>query len=113
MYQLHLSDRGIPLIYVGPIPSDYGILTVENYSKWYAVYVVNLDGTVVPIDVDLWGHLVPIEDIAKLVERTGCRWDISSLEIIIGRWEFEHKNAYDSLYSELDTAYTRLGIDGY
>lgn len=41
----YLSERGLPLLYVGA-PLDKAVITLENYTKWYKIYMVLPDGRV-------------------------------------------------------------------
>ena len=42
---MYLSERGHTLVYWSP-PSEVPVLTVENYVKWYGLYLVHPDGRV-------------------------------------------------------------------
>lgn len=50
-YQLYFSERGLPLLYVDK-PLDIPVVTLENYTKWYNIYVIAPDGTVTRADQD-------------------------------------------------------------
>lgn len=107
------SDRDIPLIYpsTAPLPSC-PIVTVEMYSKWYDVYVIEVDGFVVKVDhlkyARKWGeairdtydkglsflgdhvwHPYGIQAFADLI---GGEVQDEALEMLVGRWVTEHKN---------------------
>lgn len=45
---LYYSERGFPLItqYIEDDENVRGMLTVENYVKWYRMYIIRPDGTV-------------------------------------------------------------------
>lgn len=91
-YRQYFSHRDLPLVYTGPPPvagsMTRGIATIENYIKWYHVYVVMPNGEVNKLDVELWDHLVPPNTVFA-VEDIGYMWDEVSLEVIIGRWYSE------------------------
>ena len=102
---MYCSDRGIPLIcqQVYNIP----VITLENYCKWYNIYVIMPDGNVSKVDMDLiqciqdkspihimdthiW-HPIMLEKIASHLQ--GYVDDVS-LECCYGRWMMEHKNVF-------------------
>ena len=101
----YLSKRGIPLIYCGQ-PADKPILTLENYGKWYEMYLVNPDGNVVPVDVEvlsetmtLYSEAIQIDHVfsPRLIYRVAQQMDYivdeRALEVAIGRWVMEgHEN---------------------
>lgn len=53
----YLSDRQIPLVY-NERPQDKPVLTVENYCKWYNLYLVMPNGEVEKLDDDKIYHLI-------------------------------------------------------
>jgi hypothetical protein len=53
----YLSDRGIMLLYVGE-PVSVPILTLENYTKWYSVFMIMPDGTVEKIPGNMITHIL-------------------------------------------------------
>ena len=109
-YQLHYSDRKIPLVYTGPPPETGGIVSVENYSKWYRIYVVLPSGKVEDLQNDpreskiaqkvereaehscIYDHTFHPGYVAELAERLGYTLDPQSEEIILGRWVTETEN---------------------
>ena len=78
------------------------ILTVENYPKWYGLYLVCPNGSVEEID---FGVLCPLAEekganpyvdhvpnaqlIPELAESRGWILDPCSYEMMVGRWEAE------------------------
>ena len=112
-YKLYFNERGHPLVYVEPLNScgyKNPTLTVENYCKWYALYLVHPDGKVTTVDAEvyervsrktnglitIWGDHVINPLAFKLVgELLGAHVDSRSMEMVIGRWEIEHNNKYD------------------
>lgn len=94
--ETYVSERNISLVYSGPRP-QYPIITVENYLKWYDVYLVHPSGEVSKIDLYLverrlggetvWADHVPNP---KAINETArfFGWDIDpiSYELIVGRW---------------------------
>jgi len=43
--RFYFSNRNLPLIYYGE-PSEKPVITVENYLKWYDLYLVLPTGSV-------------------------------------------------------------------
>lgn len=80
-------------------------LTVENYCKWYCLYLVSNSGAVSRVEFselpDVEGettvgdHVVNPRAVMFYAEARGLDLDDCSLEIIIGRWHLEHLNSYD------------------
>jgi hypothetical protein len=106
-YQLHFSDRGLPLVYVDPAPPERGVVTVENYLKWYSLYVVQPGGNVVKLE-DLpraWevsdilehaathscfgDHVWHPGFVREWVQKLDLDLDERAFEMIAGRWATE------------------------
>lgn len=64
-FRAYLSDRGIPLVY-NHAPQDKPVLTVENYLKWYAFYLVMPNGSVEVLPYDRYRHLEGVEGLPYL-----------------------------------------------
>jgi hypothetical protein len=114
-YAIYMSNRNIPLVYTGR-HSSIPVLTVENYLKWYDLYVVMPDETVHALGRNNWltveyedaeerfngdnfggihsAHLFNPYFVQFLAEFLGFHLDEQSLEIIIGRWEREYIEQY-------------------
>ncbi len=100
----YLSSRGIPLVYYGEPFNDAPILTVENYCKWYTLWLIMPDGTVKELefpddppgfnDIPYMDH-APNPRLIQLFarEKDYCLCD-QSFEMMIGRWELEYKRGY-------------------
>lgn len=108
-YHTHLSEREIPLVYILGF-ADKPVITVENYPKWYGLYLVMPNRT-----IKKWED-IPFQDdnefVGKSNESAYCdhafnpkyvqflaeKYDYilcdQSLEILIGRWEMEYKENY-------------------
>lgn len=100
-YHIYFSERNFPLLYVGE-PLDVPVITLENYTKWYEIYMVTSNGQVkkVPISIvqevmekytdALWHdhHIHPrlLYRIAALIG--GCV-DERAIEVAAGRWMIE------------------------
>lgn len=85
------------------------VLTVENYCKWYELFVVNVDGSIKSIDFGQLddGEGTPYCDHAPnpvkvmyLAKRLGLHLDEQAFEMIIGRWEMEYHGCYQGLDEE-------------
>ena len=93
-----LSNRNMSLIYRGGM--SYEILTIENYHKWYDIYIVSPSNHVYTLCKShaqrynnenpgnvAWREHVPTPDFCKWLERnTDFVWDDDSLDMIYGRW---------------------------
>jgi len=95
------SKRGFPLVY-GGAPASAPILTVENYPKWYGLFLVHPDGAVQEVDFGVLhkfsdkagqppyvDHVPNAKLIPALAESRGWILDPCSYEMMVGRWECE------------------------
>jgi len=88
--------RSIPLVYTQP-PSDVPVLTVENYVKWYTLFLVHPTGRVEqipfpeesPVGSAYCDHVPNPLACQKLAADNGWVWDENSLDMIWGRWRRE------------------------
>jgi len=101
---MNKSERGIPLV-LQDIPIKPTI-TVENYLKWYTLYVVFPDGSVEHLcfprfdnkedeiegEVGFMDHVPNPKAVWKMSERLGYDIDMQSFEMIVGRWFIEVEN---------------------
>ncbi len=100
-----ISDRGIPLV-LQDVPQN-DTLTVENYGKWYDLYLVTSNGLIIKygyesyVDIvnmfpgTIWGdHVINPDFVCMLAEHKGFDVDERSYEIIVGRWVIEHEGKY-------------------
>jgi hypothetical protein len=104
---LHFSKRGMPLVFHGE-PPECGVVTVENYCKWYGLYVVKPNSAVkhVPFPDDYAetgetpcaDHVPNPRTVCRWVEKNGYIVCEQSLEMMIGRWEREVGDRYDDTY---------------
>jgi hypothetical protein len=99
--QVYFSDRNIPLVYFGPL-LDHPIITVQNYWKWYNIYVIMPDGVIRRITdqeiykatdgytnawyIDHYFHPRLLTELAKMLNGKVCP---QSLEMAAGRWVME------------------------
>lgn len=60
---LYVSNHGHPLLWQEPL--DVPVVTVENYEKWYSLYVLFPDGRV---------ETVPGETILDVDSGGNCLW---------------------------------------
>lgn len=98
-FRTYYSDRGIPLVY-NNAPDKQPVLTVENYLKWYSLFLVNPDGSVEVLPYDryrhlegsdglpfLWGdHVVYPPAYERICDELDLIFDGNSADIIAGRW---------------------------
>lgn len=99
------SDRDIPLITqdVGSKP----MLTVENYIKWYELYVITPDGEVKDVYetsseeirnliIDGWrDHCIDPQIFHKVATKLGATYDIATFESVCRRYQTDYLNAED------------------
>jgi len=97
---IRFSERGLPLIYTGPIV-DYPVLTAELHVKWYNLYLMNPNGTIETIDPSLEDREVEYVDnvwdplsLRKWCDKNNIEIDELFYEILVGRWEAEIKENY-------------------
>ena len=89
--KVYKSDRGMLLVFQ-EIDAGIPVLTVENYCKWYCLYLVDSSGDVTPVDFPEDGYTdhVPYPDaVEALAESRGWVVDEQSMEMIIGRYMLE------------------------
>jgi hypothetical protein len=97
----YVSPRGHALLYTGD-PVATPVLTAENYTKWYELYVVQPDGSVAEVDIvsvedasandpaALWiDHLYHPRLLHRLAQYLQAELDERLLEVAIGRWLLE------------------------
>lgn len=102
---MYLSPRGNPLLYVRE-PTTVPIVTLENYTKWYEIFLVMPDGSVQEIDSDLifdiddskvgclWiDHLYHPRLLYRIAERLNACVDERAVEVAAGRWMIEQVNS--------------------
>ncbi len=84
-------------------------ITVENYCKWYRLYVVYPDGRVEEIDfpeprelkeAHCSDHVPNPKAVAMYAAEVGYAVHDESMEMIIGRWEREALNHYGETYQD-------------
>lgn len=116
IYRTYVSRRGFPLLYVGK-PMAVPVLTLENYTKWYGIYLVMPDGTVQgvnPSDIEsmttayldaIWAdHLYSPHLLYRLAKHLRAELDERAMEVAIGRWLLE-SGKYDAFVNEQKFAY--------
>lgn len=92
----YYSKRNMPLVYWGNLIADITILTVENYCKWYDLYLIHADGKVEAIPFpDMSGissyrdHVPNPLAVTMLAAKRDYYLCPQSLEIMVGRWEID------------------------
>lgn len=106
-----VSPRGIPLAREFSVgPRTRRILTVELSSKWYQLFILELDGRVSPIDIltqNLCPHGCPgavdHDPNPCWVESWALESDLEveplAMEMIVGRWVMEDHSLCSSVKS--------------
>lgn len=99
-YRLHFSGRGVPLVWVTRPLRDRAVLTVENYTKWYSLFLIHPNGAVeeVPFPDDKWArgnesafcdHVPNPNAVQRFAADKGYGIDDQAYEMMVGRWELE------------------------
>jgi hypothetical protein len=100
----HLTEHGHRLVcdYTPEIPT----ITVEDYCKWYTLYVVFPDNRVESLcfpghdtlddlpsgEMSFVDHVPNPRAVKRMAERLGYEIDYDSLERMVGRWFLEVQN---------------------
>lgn len=107
----YLSDRELPLVWRRAPDTKRPILTVEQYCKWYNLYLILPSGEVKKIlsTGDAWSdadevfphiavmdHCFHPDFIPILAKYLGARIDREAHELIMGRWASEISNDFCS-----------------
>ena len=98
----YYSERSVPLVLNKKV--SIPTLTVENYCKWYNLYLVKPCGSVTPItfgDLDEGSgmhagtdHVFYPPAVQEYAKRNGYYIDECSFEMIVGRYETERLGNY-------------------
>mgnify|MGYP001567987992 CR=1 FL=1 len=107
-YQLHFSERGIPLVNCSGSRTR-PVITVENYCKWYGLYLIHVDGRVESIDSEIMDEIYAKDPVAirgdhnfhprllyRLEEHLKASLCSQSLQMVIGRFMLELDFGYDA-----------------
>lgn len=108
-YQLHMSERGIPLIWMVPPLAGEIILTVENYLKWYGLQLLHENGRIeeIPFPDEDWikpgeipfaDHVPNPHVVQRFADKKGYLLDDQAFEMMVGRWELEVLDASCAKY---------------
>ena len=104
-YRTYLSERGIPLVYIGP-PRYKPVLTVENYCKWYGFHLVHPDGSVTSLSSDDYyeiqnhdlnaisgDHLYSPRLYYRIIAALNLHRCSETIDMLTGRWVSEFDEA--------------------
>lgn len=95
-----MSPRGKPLVLTDDLPS-VPVLTVELYTKWYGLYLVDPSGKIEELSFpeDLGSgptgimpycdHVPNPEVVLRFAKAHGYQLDELAAELLVGRWEIE------------------------
>jgi hypothetical protein len=96
-----LSERNIPLVYQFSEDISEPVLTVENYTKWYNLYLVTHDRSVNIVEFDVLQEFVPRNAspyrdhvpnpiaVKGYADKHNYHLDEQSLEVMVGRWALD------------------------
>ena len=106
----YCSERGIPLLYVGPLRNT-AIITLENCDKWYGVEMINPDGKVTHVSPNILDEVVNEHPAAlmgdhgftphflyRLAEFLGAWADSRAVEVAGARWLLEQEGMTPFFY---------------
>jgi len=93
---IYFSERGIPLItqwFEDDVEAFNPILTLENYEKWYSMYIIYPNGKVEQVSpslddtYDTWmGHAVYPSYFHLVAKRLGCTYDNRTFALVCERF---------------------------
>jgi hypothetical protein len=98
--RVYHSNRGFPLLYMG-LPLEVPVVTMENYTKWYRIYMVMPDGSVEDVsalidevmaqypDAMMSDHCYHPRLLYRLAEMNKACVDERAIEVAAGRWVIE------------------------
>lgn len=106
---IYFSPRGSMLLWHGEATKE-PVITLENTSKWYEIYMVSLEGVLqVPIElieeisdkegIQLWvDHLYHPRLLYRLAEHYKGYVDPIAIEVATGRWLQEDGGKFDDSF---------------
>ena len=100
--KVYRSERGMPSLCQSPSEFGKPIVTLENYCKWYGVYILHPDGRVEGVDPGLLnelaekvGHCLMGDHnyhprlLNELAKHISGQADHRAVEVAAGRWWYE------------------------
>lgn len=100
----YFGERGFPLMWRQAPIKDKAILTVEQYDKWYNLYLIYPDKQILAVEsntviwmqameefegVSVLNHCFNPEFIDLLIKKANVEMDPLAYELIVGRWTIE------------------------
>lgn len=108
----YLSPRGHLLLYVGE-PIDKPIITLENYTKWYEIYLIKPEGAVEKVDNDIvlavlgehrdaqiCDHVFHPRLLYRVAQELEGELEERAAEVAAGRWMLEVRETDDFNFSD-------------
>lgn len=108
----YYSPRGHQLLYVGD-PVSVPVITLENYTKWYEIYVISPEGRVEKVDSDLvlavlgeyhdaqiCDHVFHPRLLYRIAQELGGEVEERAAEVAAGRWMLEARNTDEFHFSD-------------
>lgn len=99
------SARGIDLIVT--YPPQRPTITVENYLKWYDLYLIDAQGARrynydeyadIAFPGTIWGdHVINPAFVRELCYRKGLDVDERAFEVIVGRWVMDCEGRFSEI----------------
>ncbi len=90
-FHTYLSDRNKALVF-NNVTETLGTITVENYPKWYDLFIVQPDGSVTKVEpgpIEWRGHVPTPASVMAYADKMNLYVDMRSMEMIIGRFILE------------------------
>lgn len=105
--QIHKSPRGMPLMWM-LAPGVKPTLTVENYLKWYELFLLHPNGEIESVPFSklddpafcysdesaYCDHVPNPAAVYRYAEANDYHLDDQAFEMIVGRWELEYHENY-------------------
>ena len=102
-YRMLYSERGLPLVAYGDYNGGCSVITVENYCKWYSLYLIMPGNEVKKVEferledfheTEWYDHVPNPAYVLALARKYGYSIHDLPFEMIIGRYEREVRTRY-------------------
>lgn len=113
-HEKYYSERGFPLITQSVLDSNdesNGMLTVENYDKWYRMYAITREGEVKPVGHEDWvesrlgltwvDHAVSPECFHLTARKLGLEYDDRTFAMVCERFVTDYLEDWSQLARHL------------
>lgn len=123
-HAIYITERGNPLIPTKPSSNGKALVCLENYGKWYDVFLLNSDGSVESVPTSLVTQISSIlfrpthvdhcyhpELLVAIATYLKAEWCEISYQLAFGRWlseveiDYPDSNVYHEHVIKLMTLY--------